>query len=657
MSKLKDLLQHGQENEKMAAKLATQGTIFFLHLAGVDTVGHRYGSQSSQYLIHTKLYRYSDAVLHAQTAVLNIVNSIEDYFKDKETAFIFLSDHGFGAAKSHDDAETSSRRTPLWLFGKGFNTTVADGTLPHTNHKDISLLISILSGNPLPTDSIGIVPIHLLQVSDFFKANAILLACQSSLIRMRTVYNQLIEHGDRLLGWSSTKRDMDTMSRNFEQLQLIIESKPELAKEIVNMAQAAHKDIIIKTDSLIYRNSGIAVGLAIVTVLMAAVSMLTVGYQNVKGSGETGAFSFLSLLVASAVSAGLALRGADWPYHVWCWAAAVVFALNGAVMSIDGKQLFKRDSLAVLAVTLLTTLSLFFPPTVFIGLAAFTAYTIVVCRREQKRSMYGLVAILMTIALAVLSITPTVDQKMINLIVKIGAISSSFMFTKASFGDVTIGQVALCGFGIAADFLEFSTLLRVIVSVSLIAHSLDNASPPIRWFWTCLTIICCCGSAHNIILLLAVALGAVLLNRVHLQEHLGDFKFEPFINSIPALFIMAAFIVNGSFNALFKPYAHYSLHFFNNPAVGTIISVLMTILPSIIIITTVKSGHYSKDQPIDDSRFRVAAAMMMPFAVSALFSLLTMEITDKTWSQVGESIGRYEFSIMTCALIFLTGYL
>ena len=47
--KFKDLLRQGQENEKMREKLNTIGTVFFFHLAGVDTEGHRFGYDSDQY--------------------------------------------------------------------------------------------------------------------------------------------------------------------------------------------------------------------------------------------------------------------------------------------------------------------------------------------------------------------------------------------------------------------------------------------------------------------------------------------------------------------------------------------------------------------------------------------------------------------------------
>jgi phosphatidylinositol glycan class N len=59
VTRLRDLLQHGTEHVKVTQKLGTTGTVFFLHLAGVDTTGHRHGSHSPQYhhhhYIHLKL--------------------------------------------------------------------------------------------------------------------------------------------------------------------------------------------------------------------------------------------------------------------------------------------------------------------------------------------------------------------------------------------------------------------------------------------------------------------------------------------------------------------------------------------------------------------------------------------------------------------------
>jgi hypothetical protein len=291
---------------------------------------------------------------------LNIVKAIDEYYKDRETAYMFLSDHGFGVGRGHDvDVGSATTKTPLWLWGKGFNVTstgTGSGEQTKTRHKDLSLLISLLVGNPLPTDSTGTPPLHLLpSASDYFKATALILACQSSLVRMKTIYDELVERGDRLLQWSSARHSMDSMTRTFEQLQLIVETKPEeLSGQVIGMAQAAHLDILKKSDGLVWRNAWIAIGMTVVTLLMSAVSLWGVGFGGVKGSGETGAFSVVALLVASVVSLLMVLRGVDLAYHVWCWAAALVFAMNGAVMSLGSGGVKKESVIVALTTTLLT---------------------------------------------------------------------------------------------------------------------------------------------------------------------------------------------------------------------------------------------------------------------------------------------------------------
>jgi hypothetical protein len=266
--------------------------------------------------------------------IKDVTAKIDSFYKDQETAYIFTSGPTLGPSGLFNPRHyTQDLQAPLILWGQGFSSSTAYSGQA-IRHKDLSMLIAALAGNELPADSSGRIPIDLLKDnSDVLKAGMILLACESSLNRMHALYHDRIERKDRLLAASSTMKDIESMGKSFDQLKVIVDNKNQLASEVIKMAQLAHGEILRKSEALLWRNSGLAMGLAAACLILASLAMYSVGYCGGKGSGDSGAFSATALCLSGISTVGLVGRGAEWPYFVWCWACGLIFAVNGAVIA------------------------------------------------------------------------------------------------------------------------------------------------------------------------------------------------------------------------------------------------------------------------------------------------------------------------------------
>jgi len=113
--------------------------IFFLHLLGIDTIGHAYRPYSKEYY---------DNIHLVDQGVKRIYELFEHYFPDHMTTYIFTSDHGMSNKGSHGDGEPANTETPIICWGAGIRGPEArkDNTLQsptswgldHLERKDIN---------------------------------------------------------------------------------------------------------------------------------------------------------------------------------------------------------------------------------------------------------------------------------------------------------------------------------------------------------------------------------------------------------------------------------------------------------------------------------------------------------------------------------------
>ncbi|KAF2884971.1 hypothetical protein ILUMI_21192 [Ignelater luminosus] len=137
------------------------GNIMFLHLLGLDTAGHSIKPTSDKYIENIKI---------VDKGVQDTVNLIEKYFGDKKTTYIFTSDHGMTDWGSHGDGSLYETEVPFIAWGASIPRSKVQYDL---HQADIASLISSLVGLNIPMNSIGIVPVSYLDISESQKAHII----------------------------------------------------------------------------------------------------------------------------------------------------------------------------------------------------------------------------------------------------------------------------------------------------------------------------------------------------------------------------------------------------------------------------------------------------------------------------------------------------
>lgn len=114
LEQLKTLLRNSTSDSELARTLHQPGTIFFLHLLGLDTTGHSYRPHGPEY--HRNI-RVVDYVVEQTTRVLS------EFYGDDDTAYVFTADHGMSSKGNHGDGEPDNTRTPLVVWGAGVGGT------------------------------------------------------------------------------------------------------------------------------------------------------------------------------------------------------------------------------------------------------------------------------------------------------------------------------------------------------------------------------------------------------------------------------------------------------------------------------------------------------------------------------------------------------
>ncbi|KAJ7292742.1 Phosphatidylinositolglycan class N-domain-containing protein [Mycena rebaudengoi] len=163
---LHGLLQNATTNSTLDSQLRAQGTIFFLHLLGLDTTGHSYRPFSQEYMNNIRVV---DDIVR-RTELL-----IQDFYEDQDTSYIFTADHGMSVIGNHGDGHPDNTRTPLVAWGRGVRGPLPDSIpsshdlysepweLSHLLRRDVEQadlapLMSALVGINWPVNSVGVLP-------------------------------------------------------------------------------------------------------------------------------------------------------------------------------------------------------------------------------------------------------------------------------------------------------------------------------------------------------------------------------------------------------------------------------------------------------------------------------------------------------------------
>lgn len=188
---VKKLFADAATNKTLNSALRKDKNIFFLHLLGLDTTGHSYRPYSKEYLHNIQV---------VDQGVKEIVETIENFYKDDRTAFVFTADHGMSDWGSHGDGHPDNTRTPLIAWGSGvakplvFPDTIAPGHDEYSSdwgldnvqrhdvaQADVAALMAYLAGVEFPANSVGELPLSFLAAGIREKAEASFVNAQEIL--------------------------------------------------------------------------------------------------------------------------------------------------------------------------------------------------------------------------------------------------------------------------------------------------------------------------------------------------------------------------------------------------------------------------------------------------------------------------------------------
>lgn len=188
---VKAFFEGAAKNVTLSQELNRDGTVFFLHLLGLDTSGHAYRPYSQEYLHNIQIV---DEGVRKTTELVN------RFYGDDNTAYIFTADHGMSDWGSHGDGHPDNTRTPLIAWGAGVAKPVksqgkasghedgfsSDWQFDHIQRNDvlqadIAPLMAHLVGLEFPVNSVGELPLPYLAANEAEKAKALLVNAQEVL--------------------------------------------------------------------------------------------------------------------------------------------------------------------------------------------------------------------------------------------------------------------------------------------------------------------------------------------------------------------------------------------------------------------------------------------------------------------------------------------
>uniref|UniRef100_A0A915CFC6 GPI ethanolamine phosphate transferase 1 n=1 Tax=Parascaris univalens TaxID=6257 RepID=A0A915CFC6_PARUN len=140
-------------NGSLGERLHAGRIVFFLHLLGLDTNGHGHKPRSSNYI---------DNIGVVDKGVEAIDTLFHEYFHDNRTVFLFTSDHGMTDWGSHGAGTDEEVLTPFVIWGSGVRPSPLKKKI---NQVDLAPLMAALLGIPVPMNSVGSLPIELLDAS------------------------------------------------------------------------------------------------------------------------------------------------------------------------------------------------------------------------------------------------------------------------------------------------------------------------------------------------------------------------------------------------------------------------------------------------------------------------------------------------------------
>lgn len=182
LDRVKALLARSKTDRALDRQLRAPGTVFFLHLLGLDTTGHTYRPKSQEYVGNLMVV---DAI------VAEVERLFEEFYGEdnKRTAYLFSADHGMSNKGNHGDGEPDNTRTPVVTWGAGLRGPRAGNSAQAWREKqrnkdeyyqgwgeldtlwrtdvaqaDLTPLMAATLGLHMPANSEGKLPLNYMQI-------------------------------------------------------------------------------------------------------------------------------------------------------------------------------------------------------------------------------------------------------------------------------------------------------------------------------------------------------------------------------------------------------------------------------------------------------------------------------------------------------------
>ncbi|KAJ1030226.1 hypothetical protein NDA16_001137 [Ustilago loliicola] len=241
LDRFKELLENARHDKELSRKMRQPGTVFFLHLLGLDTTGHFYRPLSPEYVGNTIVV---DAIAR------EVEKLMDDFFEnDEKTAYVFTADHGMSLKGNHGDGDPHNTRTPLVAWGAGVraprpatsqqkqaakieqeeDSYFADWHLDDVarfdvDQADITPLMATLLGVPVPANSEGRLRLDLVDLPVEHKSRALLANAQQVLETYRVKHSNRARRMVRFVPFAPLSQDVDEAKPGEKRVSRILAS-------------------------------------------------------------------------------------------------------------------------------------------------------------------------------------------------------------------------------------------------------------------------------------------------------------------------------------------------------------------------------------------------------------------------------------------------
>ncbi len=141
-----------------------QPNVCFIHLAGTDAAGHKWGWGSDEQLA---------AIALADSAVATVIRAVEDAHLSDSTMILLTADHG-GAGKFHAPGDARSLHIPWIAVGPGIrkNLDLTEYAALDVDTTDTFVTACVMLGIPLPADFDGKPILEIVERAELLQSVA-----------------------------------------------------------------------------------------------------------------------------------------------------------------------------------------------------------------------------------------------------------------------------------------------------------------------------------------------------------------------------------------------------------------------------------------------------------------------------------------------------